>query len=815
MTNKIVWALFMSIAICFQSYAQSPPLVIKNLKAQRLTGTIKIDGKLDDPAWKDAPLATHFIENRPAAGKAEAYTSRTEVFILYDNTSIYIGGHCYEQTPDSISRELAGRDQIGANDFVGVIFDTYHDKINASGFFVTPLGEQYDAKYSNTGNNGGEDASWDAVWYSEAQIVKDGWTFEMRIPYSALRFSSKGKTWGLNIVRRRKKTGEQYMWNPVLPTVNGFINQEGIWDGVTDIKPPVRLSFSPYFSTYVNHYPYNIKGVKNTTASVNGGMDVKYGINQNYTLDMTLIPDFGQVQSDKKVLNLTPFEVKYAENRPFFTEGTELFNKGNLFYSRRVGGEPLHKNDVALNSNEIVIDNPTESKLINATKISGRNQKGLGIGFFNAVSQAMYAEVEDTISHQKRSVQTGALTNYNIFVLDQTLKNNSSVSLINTSVIRSGKDYDANVTAGVFDLNNKKNSYNLNGKFAVSNITSAAGNITGYSNNIGIVKTGGRLNMQLSQELTDNKYQQNDLGYFTNNDYLNHYFYVGYKWLKPNKWYNNLYFNLNNNLSHRFSDGAFQSLNINSNVNGTLRNLWDVGLSAHHDTKGNDFYEPRKAGRVFKTPSANGAEIWLNSNQAKKYSGGIDLSLDFLQQFSGKSRFTNFYHKYRFNNKFSLSQNITYSTSVNIAGFADIDAVTNEIIFGSRKRNTVDNSLSIKYSFSKNSSINFTARHYWSQVNYRQYYTLNNDGTLAANNTYNGNKDYSVNLFNIDMVYTWQFAPGSFVNIVWKNAIVPDDLSVQRGYFKNLDNTLKTSQNNNVSIKILYYLDYLSLKKKK
>jgi hypothetical protein len=812
MTIKNVWALFMSIAICFQSYAQSPPPVIKNLKAQRLSGTIKIDGKLDDAAWKDAPMAGNMVEYQPNAGKAEDYNSRTEVFILYDNTSIYIGGHCYEQTPDSISRELAGRDKIGSNDFVGVLFDTYYDKINASGFYVTPLGEQFDAKYSNTGDKG-EDASWDAVWFSEARIVKDGWTFEMRIPYSALRFSSKGKTWGLNITRRRKKTGQQFMWNPVLPTVNGFINQEGIWDGITDIKPPIRLSFSPYFSTYVNHYPYNIHGEKNTTASVNGGMDLKYGINQNYTLDMTLIPDFGQVQSDKRVLNLTPFEVKYAENRPFFTEGTELFNKGNLFYSRRVGGEPLHKNDVALNTNEIVINNPSESKLINATKISGRNQQGLGLGFFNAVSKAMYAEIEDTFSHQKRLVQTGALSNYNIFVLDQTLKNNSSVSLINTSVIRSGKDYDANVTAAVFDINNKKNSYNVSGKFAVSNISGAGKTVTGYSNNVGFSKTGGRLTMQLSQELTDNKYQQNDLGYFTNNDYLNHNFHLNYKWIKPGRWYNSLYYNFNNNLSHRFSDGAFQSLELNTNINGTLKNLWEFYFSLNHFTKGNDFYEPRSSGRVFKILPSSGFVIGVSTDGSKKYSAEVTFAPSVYVRFKGKNYFTELRHSYRFNKKFSLSQDITYNPYVNNAGFADYYVPTQTIIFGRRNRHSVDHSLGAKYNFSKNSGITFIARHYWSQVTNKQYYTLNMDGTLSENNGYTGNRDFNVNLFDIDMVYTWQFAPGSFINIVWKNAIAPQNNALQKGYFRNLDYTLVASQNNNVSIKILYYLDYLSLKK--
>jgi hypothetical protein len=219
------------------------------------------------------------------------------------------------------------------------MFDTYNDKINGVGFYVTPYGEQYDARYSGDGN---EDDTWNAVWDSESKVHENGWSFEMRIPYSALRFVSRDvQTWGLNITRRRNKTGQQYMWNPIDPQKNGLINQEGEWTGIGKIEAPLRLSFSPYFSTYVNHYPAQKvtgnKNIKDFNASVNGGMDVKYGLSESFTLDVTLIPDFGQVPSDPQVLNLTPFEVQYQENRPFFIEGTELFNKGNLFWSRRIG----------------------------------------------------------------------------------------------------------------------------------------------------------------------------------------------------------------------------------------------------------------------------------------------------------------------------------------------------------------------------------------------------------------------------------------------------------------------------------------------
>lgn len=808
MTKKIVWALILLCTFVTNYAYAAPPQ--KKLAAQRVTSAIKTDGNLDEDAWKTAPLATDFIESRPAFGALEKADSKTEIFILYDNTSIYIGGYCHEKTADSVSRELAGRDKIGSNDFLGVIFDTYNDKINASGFYVTPLGEQYDAKYSNTG---GEDDTWNAVWYSEAKIVKDGWTFEMRIPYSALRFSSKGTEWGINIIRRRQKTGQQFSWNPVDPTVSGFVNQEGLWTGITNIKSPLRLSFSPYFSAYINHYPYKTEGVKDLTKSINGGMDVKYGISQSLTLDMTLIPDFGQVQSDKQVLNLTPFEVKYSENRPFFTEGTELFNKGNLFYSRRVGGEPIHKYDIygSLDSTETIVDNPNESKLINATKISGRNQKGLGIGFFNAVTKPMYAEVENTITHKKRDLKTGSLTNYNIIVIDQTLKNNSSVSLINTSVLRSGVDYDANVTAAVFDMNNKKNTYNLNGKIAVSNLSFDKKNISGYSHTLGFGKTGGRFGFNLTEELANEKYDINDMGLLFNNNYMDHYLWIGYKWVKPGKVFNNLYLNWNNNLSHRFKDGAFQSYNVNTNLNGQLKSLWYVGAALYYNAPGHDFYEPRLPGKVFNTGSSAGWEGWFNSNGAKKYFIVFDASTTYKKLFKGTSYYLYFSHRYRFNDKFSLNQDITLSPAKNSAGFADIDPAGN-IIFSRRNRTTVENTVGVKYNFSKNSGLTLNARHYWSEVKAKQFYVLTADGNLSDNTSYNGNVDYNVNIFNVDMVYTWQFSAGSFMYVVWKNNIL--DFENERGYFKNLTHTLSSPQNNNLSVKVIYYLDYLKLRKK-
>ncbi|MEJ7820725.1 MAG: DUF5916 domain-containing protein [Chitinophagaceae bacterium] len=829
---RTVTTLLLFLFFQLGAFSQALP---KQLEAKRTSANIKIDGNLDDAAWKDVVPATGFIEWRPNAGKPEDSTNKTMVYLLYDNTSVYIGGYCYERTKDSISKELVGRDKVGVNDFVGVILDTYNDKINAVGFYVTPYGEQFDAKYSNSDN--GEDGSWNSVWDSEAKIHSNGWSFEMRIPYSALRFVSKeNQTWGLNITRRRNKTGQQYMWNPVNPTVNGFINQEGLWTGIGKIESPLRLSFSPYFSTYVNHYKPDTKDWR---TSINGGMDVKYGISESFTLDMTLVPDFGQVQSDNQVLNLSPFEIQYNENRSFFTEGTELFNKGNLFYSRRIGGTPIRYGEVygQIAGNEKVIRNPQESKLINASKISGRTKNGLGIGFFNAITKPMYAEVEGN-NKQIRKIETSPLTNYNIIVLDQTLKNNSSVSIINTNVLRNGLDYDANVSAALFDVNNKKNTYNLNGKFAVSQLSSPGGKSSvGYSHNLGFGKTGGRWNFRIAEETADEEYDINDMGFLNNNNYRDIYFGTGYRWIKPTSWYNRIGINYNANYSALFKEVPLQKISskfkrFNTNINGNiqLKNLWGAFMFLGYIPKGNDFYEPRVTGYSFETPRKFQFGFEVESNRAKKYSIDVEYFLGLRSLFNSHTHEIEFSQNYRFTDKLSIKHRISYNPAKNDAGFYNIynlrdaagdlvydangNTIFKDILFSRRDIKTVDNVLSAKYNFNNKSGITIRARHYWSKVENKQLYDLNNDGTLAGTkhiDVVTNNKNF--NIFNIDAVYTWQFAPGSFVNIVLKDQDFLFNSDTRDSYFKNFSNTFSEPHNTNLSLKIIYYLDYLDFKK--
>ena len=506
---------------------QALPAAKRQLRAVRISTPPKLDGLLDEAVWQTAPMAGQFTELEPTPGRAEKHA--TEVRVLYDDAAIYVGAVMHDISQDSILRELTQRDNIGNSDFFGVMFDTYHDQLNGYEFIVTSGGVQLDARLSPAN---GEDKDWNAVWDSRTALHGTDWVAEIRIPYSAIRFSSAAEqVWGINFTRQRRSTRQKFFWNEIRPQVDGFVNQWGELTGLRDIKPPLRLSLTPYVSSYVNHYPYNEQGKRNTSTSFNGGADVKWGINESFTLDATLVPDFGQVQSDNQVLNLSPFEVQYNENRGFFTEGTELFNKGGLFYSRRVGATPLGFYDVngqlragktdkdGRHAGEFVVENPGTTRLLNATKVSGRTSKGLGVGVFNALSNDVYATVQDSTSGARRQIITQPFSNYNIVVLDQSLKNNSYVSLINTNVTRAGQTYDANVTGGLFRFANKANRYALDGRVIYSSRRGKAFNSeteiddrSGYKYYLNFSKISGNFTWSVDHGIESHTYNPNDLG---------------------------------------------------------------------------------------------------------------------------------------------------------------------------------------------------------------------------------------------------------------------------------------------------------------
>jgi hypothetical protein len=800
--------LFIFIAIGPEiSFSQT---VHKSLNALRVDHPPKIDGYLNDSSWIFAEVADDLIQNQLSPG-SPSY-KKTEVKIIYDDNAIYIGALLYDAS-DSILGELSTRDNEANADLFGILFDTYNDDINAFGFFLTAAGTQIDARYSSEG----QDFNWNAVWQSVVKITKDGWVAEIKIPYSALRFSAKEEqTWGFNIIRKIRRTREMSFWNFVDPKIEAFVSQFGDLTNLKNIKPPPRLSFTPYVAGLFNHYPYNQPGIKNESFDFSGGMDVKYGLSDAFTLDMTLVPDFSQVQSDNQVLNLSPFEVQFQERRPFFTEGTELFNKGGLFYSRRVGGTPLGYYDVyaELKPGEKIIKNPGQTQLYNATKLSGRTEKNLGIGIFNAVSKEQYAIAQDSIG-DTRKILSSPLTNYNIIVLDQALKNNSSVSLINTNVTRDGHFYDANVTGTGFQLNNKSNMYKVEGFGAYSQrfYTDSTKPYTGYSARLNFGKSGGNFTWNAYGNMNTNTYNPNDLGIQFMNNNVDMGVEIGYNVYKPFWRLNNVFNNVNITYQRMYIPDAFGNFGIYGNhVTTWKKHFFTTGIRyGLEPIITYDYYEPRIFGRYYTFPINYRGGGFISSDYRKPLA--IDISANY-RVFNENQRTTTdvfFSPRIRVNNKLSFIYETYYEDRIDDIGFVNYNYSTDTITIGRRNLQTISNTLSGNYKFTNKMSLSVRGRHYWSRANYLGYYNLEKNGLLTPY-AYPNNHDVNFNAFNIDVVFFWQFAPGSELNIVYKNALLKREGIINFDYYDNFQGSLNSPQNNSVSIKVLYYIDYLTIR---
>jgi len=820
MSIKTATLLLISIFYSQLSIGENPE---RKLRAHRIQENIDIDGFLNEGVWQSAEAATDFIVTEPVPGAIATF--KTRVFFLYDDNAVYIGARMYDDNPDKILRELSLRDQIGNADNFRVFFDTYQSGLNGFKFFVTSSGVQLEAIVSNHS----DDLNWNAIWESKVNIDNEGWTVEMKIPYSALRFPSGNvQEWNVQFGREIRRLREVSYWSPIDPTISGWVQQSGTVTNIEKIATPVRLSVTPYLSGYVNTYNPRISNQSTFVSTASrAGLDLKYGINDAFTLDMTLIPDFGQVLSDKQVLNLGPFEVFFAENRQFFTEGTELFNKGRLFYSRRIGGRPLHYGEIngLLGKGETIINNPETTQLINATKVSGRTGKGTGIGAFNAVVAESFAELQNEFGVVRR-VQTNPYTNYNTLVVDQNLKNNSYVTFVNTNVWRQGADYDANVTGGFFNFKTKSQNYFVSGDAVLSQKYYPNLKDLGYTYHLTAGKGGGNWTYEAGHGVESANYDPNDMGFLYSPNEWYIYGEGGYTQYAPkNKRLQQYSFSLNSVYTRLYEPYRFSDFAINASSFVLWKSRFAVGLDARIEPVATyDYFEPRTSdfSRYLVWPENWMVSGLISSDYRKPVAYDIKFSYrDFKTE--GRTS-TTFYisPRFRFNDRLSLIPSFSLSlldkepgyvvTSESIPGVEEGD-----IFMGVRDRVILDNTLTGKFIFNSTMGINARIRHYWDNVHYLYFGTLNDVGQLdrleyrGTTNDGSGSHDRNVNIFNIDMQWNWRFAPGSDLFLVWKNQVYASDNAHELRYSRNFNKVLDAPVDNSLSLRVIFYLDYLYL----
>ena len=796
----ILLSLLCSITIAFSQDK-------KPLNIQRTELAPKIDGILDDTIWKNAEIATGFVSNRPEIGKVAPQDQRTEVKMTYDDKAIYVSAYLYDD-PTKIMKQLTSRDNFGQTDYFILVLNPNNDAQNDTAFYVFSSGQQADAIQNPTI---GEDFGWNAVWDSAVKIMDDGWVVEMKIPYRTLRFADQEEpTWGVQFHREFRRSRSRYTWNPIDPTqgYSGLYHAEV--KGLKNIRPPVRLNLYPFTTGIVNDYDGK------TDTDLKFGLDVKYGLTDNFTLDATLVPDFSQAGFDNVVLNLGPFEQTFSEQRQFFTEGVDLFSKGGLFFSRRIGNRP--SGNVSLNENEDV-NIPNEVKVLNALKVSGRTKSGLGVGFFNAITEKTTAKIKNTITGDQRTEIVEPFTNYNILVVDQQFNGNSSVSLINTNVLREGNFRDANATALVANIINKRNTYSVATDLKMSNVNyQNTTSETGFSSYLKLAKIHGNLRYSIEHNFADTNFNINDLGLLLRNNYNNFSSDISYETFEPSGNLNSYRINAFFNYNRLVEPSVFSQTNFGATYRATTKQLDGFGFRLNVEPgEQKDYFESRD-GRPFIYENAVSTGGWISSNYNRKFALDFSVNADALFE-NGRDLFSydiNVEPRVRLNDKLLLIYQLYYDFTNGGRGYAT--EVDNQAVFGERNRQVVTNSLSANYAFNPYNSIALSFRHYWDTVNYdNNLFTLLDSGRLTTDSGYTtetieDDPDINFSTWNIDLSYSWQFAPGSFLTALYRNQLFNLNEMAENNYSQSLDNLFDQPSQHTFSVRVQYFIDFNGIK---
>lgn len=560
-----------------------------------------IDGILEDVAWNVVEWGSDFVEQRPDENTQPSFQTRFK--IIYDQKFLYLAMQCYDKEPEKIVRRLSRRDGFDG-DWVGVFIDSYHDKRTAFGFIVTAAGVKADLFSSNNGNN--EDDSWNPIWYTKTNVDEEGWTAEMKIPLSQLKFGrSADQVWGLEVMRRFFREEERSVWQRIPQDTPGFVSEFGELHGLKNLEPQKQLEIQAYTVAKLETFeaeegnPFR----DGNDAKITAGLDAKIGITNDLTLDLTINPDFGQVEADPSAIALDGFQIFFQEQRPFFVENKNIFDyrissseagntfgSDNLFYSRRIGRNPQGFPNI---EDGEFVDQPDNTPILGAAKFSGKTKEGWSIGVLESVTSRRYATIDNNGNRRREVVEP--ITNYFVGRLQKDFNERNSyiggiVTATNRDELTEGLNFlHKSAYSGGFDFKHQWNErdWYLGGNINWSHVEGSREaiqntqqriahlfqrvdadyvevdpdrtSLTGTGGNLQLGKVGnGHWKFETGGTWRSPELELNDIGFQTRADDIRHYTWIGYQTLKP--------------------DSTFRQVGINYNH----WSAWDFG--ANHNT---------------------------------------------------------------------------------------------------------------------------------------------------------------------------------------------------------------------------------------
>jgi uncharacterized protein DUF5916/cellulose/xylan binding protein with CBM9 domain len=802
-----------------------------------------LDGKLDDPAWATAQSIDKFLEYEPTTGADPRF--KTDVRVAHDEKYLYIMARMYDPAPDSIVSLLSRRDVRTQSEQLKLVIDSYHDKQTAYQFAVNPAGVKRDFYVSNDSN---EDPSWDAVWDVATVIDSLGWVAEFRIPFSQLRFSNTpDHTFGLLIVRDVARTGQRISWPLYHRTKQGYVSQAGEISGISGIGNPSRLEIAPYVVTKNETRPSGSSF--DHPQSVSAGADIKYGLSSNLTLNATINPDFGQVEADPSVLNLSAFEQFFEERRPFFLEGSGIFTFNTacgdidsgctgLFYSRRVGRSPQLS---GLYGDERSATNTT---ILGASKLTGRLGRGLSVGFLDAVTQREVGVDDQTIE---------PLTNYAVGRLQQDFrKGQSGVGIMVTGVNRNLDDETdpflrSSAYTGGLDLRHRfsSNNYELRAYLAASRVAGSEEailstqrdgvhryqrpdddveidptktSLVGNAQRLSVSKFGGGITrFQSVLQRFSPGFETNDLGFQSRADeqMFRNWFSLNYN--KPSKVYQRAFFNFNT-MQRWTTEGLPTSVGLNTNWHVQFKNfMWGhFGMNANNFIK---TYNDRVARGGPALRNSGGSEFWTGIESDSRKTSNVSLWGGGYRYDLGRTKgwWLNPDVSFKVGSQFNGSIGLNYSSDINDsqwrANFGVSGVDTTHYTFARLDQKTLSMTARMNYTVTPTLSLQFYGSPFVSQGDYSNWRELDDpraddyDGRFKPFTSRGDPGGFNFKQFRSNSVLRWEYRPGSTLFLVWAQGREIDGAANDFSFGRELRNVFDTHPNNTFLVKVSYWFN--------
>jgi len=751
-----------------------------------------IDGKIDEASWGIVDWEEKFIEHDPSENTEPTFQSQFK--IVYDNNFLYIAIRAFDSEPDKIEKRLSRRDNTNG-DWVSIGIDSYHDERTAFIFTVSAAGVKSDEFASNNGDN--TDDSWNPIWYTKTNIDELGWTAEMKIPFSQLRFGkSKEQIWGMQFARNIFRKNELSVWDRIPKDAQGWISESGELHGLIDLERQKQLEIQPFSITQIESYPKEEANPfrDGQDFRLNGGLDAKIGITNDLTLDLTVNPDFGQVEADPGAISLDGFEVFFKEQRPFFIENKNIFdfrlggNADNLFFSRRIGRSP--QNEVEISENEFV-DQPVNTTILGAAKFSGKTKNGWSIGILESTTSKEFAEIDNNGQRRKEIIEP--LTNYFVGRLQKDFNDrNSFIGGIFTATnrqIEGNLDFlrKAAYTGG-FDFKHQweNRKYYIEGHLIMSHVEGSKEAITNTqeslthlfqrvdashihldTNRTSLTGTGGK--MEIGKSSVGNwryggginwrspELELNDVGFLRQADEISQFSWINYRSLEPFGNFRSISSRFHISTSFDF-DGNYNKIEYRLFTEANFKNNWSSEIGF--------FHRPRtfsnttlRGGPRFRFSKENVNFFFVGSDSRKK----LQFKLGYIYASSQQKNSTFFKMEsgitYQPINSFSISFDPEYEKRSNKTQYVSEAVFNNNIpryITANIDQQTLSASLRLNYTINPNLTIQYYGQPFISKGIYNNFNFITNpiaDNLYDRFHVYNDNQisfENTSNQYQID-----------------------------------------------------------------